>query len=876
LKYVNRAVKLVCSFITSFIRKNYVLLLSFFAPAVILTIAYITCSIFPFGKRSILIIDLYHQYAPFISDLQDKLKSFSSLLYSWNGGLGTNYLVLYGYYLASPLNLLIVLFPKEHLAEAILVLTLLKIGLSGVCFALYLKYVHHEESFITVAISLLYALSGYMLTFSWNIMWIDSIVLLPLIMLGLVRFVRESRGLFYCTVLAIALLSNFYMAFFICIFTLLYYPVCLFCYQDSIKPTLILKKTAQFAGYSLLSAGMSAVLLLPTYFYLKLSSAADDIFPKEISQYYDLFDFIARHFTGSNPSIREGMPNLYSGIIVLVLIPVYFMSKSVKLKHKLWNISILLFLIVSFNTNILNFIWHGFHYPNQIPYRYSFVYIFLVLSMSYEAIKGLHEFTGKQIGAVCISVLGLIVLSQKFEDVSLEYYTVYISIIMVIIYAAALTYDRSDKGRFSSRVIFLTLVITAEVITNTIVTVQQIDSIEGFSNREGYSSGKEVKEIRDQITQISADDNSFYRMEILPPKTANDPCLYNYRGLSLFSSTSPLKPVKMFKNLGYSSNGINSYEYEGSTAILDSLFGIKYLIYRSMNIEENLYEQVVKNDEITVYKNPYAIPLGFQSFKEMKDFRSLASNPFESQNRLVAAICGIKDVFIPVEQKHGTHYNLTISGTGSKYFNYKRTDKETGSTARLQFTIEKDQQIYMYFKSPYGMKGSGFVMLNDKKVDFNPKHSSIINLGFCKAGTSGEMQIEFEKEAPESGSFEIYTYSLNQPVFKDAMEIISKKSMNVESYNSTGIHGSVDSEADGIMVMTIPYDKGWSVEVDNHKVETIAIDDCLLGFALTKGSHKIDLKFVPDKSLIGLMISAVSILVFALLAIKAHALRLSR
>ena len=170
-----------------FIRKNYIILLSFFLPAIILAIAYFAHGIFPLGKRSLLIIDLYHQYAPFISDLQDKFRSFSSLLYSWSGGLGTNYLPLFAYYLASPLNLIIVLFPKENLSEAILVLTLLKVGLAGVCFTIYLKGVHREQGLATAAFSLLYALSSYVLVFSWNIMWMDAIYLLPLIMLGLVK-----------------------------------------------------------------------------------------------------------------------------------------------------------------------------------------------------------------------------------------------------------------------------------------------------------------------------------------------------------------------------------------------------------------------------------------------------------------------------------------------------------------------------------------------------------------------------------------------------------------------------------------------------------------------------------------------------------------
>ena len=848
-----------------FLRKNHVILLSFFLPAFILELAYAVHGIFPFAKWNLLIIDLYHQYAPFLSDLQDKFRSLSSFLYSWQGGLGTNYLPLFGYYLASPLNLIIVLFPKDYLSEAVLVLTLLKVGLAGACFSIYLKGVHRKQNLITAAFSLLYALSGFVLVFSWNIMWMDSIYLLPLIMLGMVRLVRDGRGLFFCITLATALFSNFYMAFFICFFALLYYPVCLFQYHGIGKRALLLKKTAQFAGYSLLSAGLSSILLLPTYFALKSTSAANNIFPKTLTHYFDMFDFITRHFTFPSPSIREGMPNLYSGIIVLILIPVYFFSRSIRLKEKLWHLALLLILILSFNMDILNFIWHGMHFPNQIPYRFSFVYVFLVLSMCYKAFDSLQEFTGKQIGAICVTVLGLVIISQKFDDLKLEYLTMYVSIACVVLYAAALTFDRTKNIRPSSRLLIVMLVIVAEVTANTILTINKIDSIEGYSVRDGYSSGKEVSEIRGRIAGISAEDKDFYRMEIMPPKTTNDPYLYNYRGLSYFSSTSSKQPVRMLENLGFHSNGINSCVYEGSTAILDSLFGIKYLIYRSMNIEENLYKKIASTDEITVFTNPYALPLGFQSPIELKKFRSYSSNAFDVQNNLMNSISGIKDILVPIDQKPGINYNLTYSGTGTKYYSFTRTNKDTNSIAKVQINVEKDQQVYLYYEAPSNMKGSAFVMVNGKKVDFNPRHSTIINLGFCKSGTLPEMEITFDKTAPESGRFEVYASGLNIPAFENAISIIREKAMTVEKITDTGIRGSVDAKNAGLMIMSVPYDKGWHVKVDGKIVETLAVDDCLLGFELTAGSHKIETWFVPEKFLIGLVITVVSLLILMIL-----------
>jgi uncharacterized membrane protein YfhO len=850
-------------------KKHYVGLLAFFLPALILEIAYIAHGVFPFGDRDILMVDLYHQYAPFISDLQDRLRTFSSPLYSWSGGLGTSYLPLYAYYLASPLNLIIVLFPKGNLTEAVLVLTLLKVGLSGACFSFYLKGVHGEKSLVTVAFSNLYALSGYVLAFSWNIMWMDAIYLLPLIMLGLVKLIRGGNGLFYCITLAMALLSNFYMAFFICFFTILYYPVCLFKYHSIKKISFLIKKTAQFIGFSLLSAGLSAVLLLPTFFQLRSTSAADDIFPKTLTNYFDLFDYITRHFTAAAPVIREGAPNLYSGIVVLILLPVYFLCKSIPLKEKLCNLAVILILILSFNMNMLNFIWHGFHYPNQIPHRFAFVYVFIVLSMSYEAFKKLDEFSGKQIGNICLWVLGIILISQKFDDLSIEFHTVYVSAIFIILYAVALTKGRCNNTRSLSKALILTLVVAAELVTNTIITSIKIGSVEGFAIRHSYASGKEAAQIRDQISSIAGSDKGFYRMEILPSKTTNDPALYNYPGLSIFSSTISEKPVKMLEKLGYHSNSINSYIYEGSTVILDSLFGIKYLIYRDLNIEEKLYKQTAATDELKTFINPYALPLGFQATNKVKNFNSsISSNPFEVQNLLMEAICGVKDVLMPIGQKQGSHDNLSFSSDSTKYYSFNRNIKDKDSTARIKFTIEEVEQVYLYYKAPSDMNGSGFIMINGKKVEFNPKHSSLINLGFSEAGTSAELNINFDKSSAETGSFEIYAYSLNLTAFENAISLIGEKSMTIESFKDTSISGMVEAESDGLMVMSIPFDKGWQVKVDGEEVKTQAVDDCLLSFELLKGSHRIELWFFPEKLFIGIMITMASALILLLLFIK--------
>lgn len=865
-KLINKLGYLLKEWITSLLRKDLSIPLSFLIPVIILEIAYLFHDIFPAGDRNVLIIDLYHQYAPFLSELQDKIRSFGSPLYSMSGGLGTSFLPQYAYYLASPLNLIVLLFPKSYLTEAVLVLILLKTGLSGAFFACFIKGAYRSKGLVVAAFSILYALSGYSLAYSWNIMWMEGIYLLPLIILGLIFLIRDGRYLLYTISLGVLLFSNFYIAFFVCFFIMLYFPITLLKYHSIKKPGLLFKRMFQFAGFSVLGVGLSSVLLLPTYYALQQTSAAGESFPKTITHYFDLFDYISRHFTLVSPSIREGMPNIYCGLAVIILLPLYFFSHTISLRDKVSHALLLFFMVVSFNTNILNFIWHGFHFPNQLPYRNSFVYVFLLVALASRAFEKLHEFTGRQIGSICAAFLILVLLTQKLNKQTLDPLSIYVNLLFILIYAIILTLDRGRNMKAAHLALVFFLVVFIEASVNTLVIVDKIDNTEHYSSRAGYLSGKDQEEIRKQLKDISVQDQEFYRVEIIPPKTDNDPFLYNYRGLSIFSSTFQAKPVKMMKNLGFSSNGINSYEYEGSTLILDSLFGIKYLIRRSGGVEEVLRKPFTVNGDISVYKNTYALPLGFIVPTNLKNWHSYsATDPFESQNSLMEGICGIKDLLVPLELKPGNHINATIENSSGKRIDFHRTDQKLESTIVMQLQIQKDQQICLYLDTPTDLLDSGKAIMGEKKIDINARRSTNIDLGFQHAGSIVNVQLKLSAEAKETGNFKIYACGLNQSAFNEAITRIREKSLTIDSISDSTISGYVNAQKGGMMLMSIPFDAGWKVCVDNQIVETWSLDDCLMCFNIPSGTHKIEMRFVPKKFILGLLISISSIFVLCML-----------
>jgi uncharacterized membrane protein YfhO len=846
-----------------FFQKHYILILSFIIPVFFLEVAYLTRAIFPVGNYGLLIIDLYHQYAPFLSELQDKIRNGGSLLFSWSGGLGTSFIPLYSYYLASPLNIILVLFPKSLLTEAVLVLTLLKVGLAGGFFSIYLKGLYKKKDMAIIAFSVLYALSGYMMGYSWNIMWLDAVYLLPLIILGLTRLVRGEGGLMYAVSLGLALLANFYMAFFLCFFSAIYYPVCYYKNNPFRNIKKFFKTSLRFGGYSLLAGGLASVLMIPTYFALKLTSAAGDRMPSELEHTYDIFDYISRHFVGSIPTVREGMPNMYAGIVVLILIPVYFMSKTVKLKDKVLNLSIIFFIFISFNINILDFIWHGFHYPNQLPYRYSFLYIFLVLTIAYPAFNKLRNFSGKVIGSICASIIIVIVLTQKLNEVPPKEYAIYASIFFIIAYAVAFTVNKSHRIKISRKVFIFCLVVMFEAAVATCMNIGHIDHEEGYAGRDGYSNGIKVSEMRKAIRELKEQEDGFFRMEVHPPRTTNDPFLYNYNGLSIFSSTFIEDPVRTMNRLGYHSNNINSYEYENSTIIMDSVFGLKYILKRDKGVDELMYEKIIENDEIDVYKNPYAMSLGFLAPEEIEKWYSSASNALSGHNSLLEYLTGVENVLykIDIEKAHSTNLEFTTSGTNYFSFDKKRTDSE--AIAKLKIVNDETRQIYLYLSISTSSAESANFKIGEKETSFNPRRSTVVNLGKVEAGTDPIISIKYKEDSNNSNSFSLYAMALDPDAFIKAMDILEKNAFKPDIVKDTFVKGSIDAKQNGRIIITTPYDRGWTVTVDGISVETKALDNCFLSFDIEKGYHEIEMRFMPYMFIPGLVVTVLSILILA-------------
>ena len=406
--------------VDAFLDRHKYIILAFMVPVLIVVLAFAVVGIYPFGDNQIAVIDMYHQYVPFLSELQNKLHEGGSLFYSWDGAGGYNFWNLIAYYGASPANILLMLFPENLIMEAVTVILLIKIGLAGSFMAMYLRYTGDKCNIITTVFAVLYALCSYVMAYYWCIMWMDAVALLPLCILGLNRLIDDGRFMTYTLSLALIVFSNYYIAIMVCIFILFYYPVLYFIKVKGGGLRRCVITTGKAVGFSLLGVLMSAVMLIPTCISMQDTYYISAEMPENWSFYSDALDILNQLLPNAELTYREGLPNLYCGMIVVILLVFYIMSRTFPLREKLLNMGFLVFMFMSMNVNKLDFLWHGLHFPNQLPFRYTFVICFLLVGIAYRTLQRIDEFKVRNLWELLAAGVAYYLIAQKLFDKEID------------------------------------------------------------------------------------------------------------------------------------------------------------------------------------------------------------------------------------------------------------------------------------------------------------------------------------------------------------------------------------------------------------------------------------------------------------------------
>ncbi|MDO4295066.1 MAG: YfhO family protein [bacterium] len=799
------------------------LVLAAVIPMLILLLIFVQRGIFPFGERSFLRTDMYHQYAPFFSEFKHKLETGGSLFYSWDVGMGINFSALYAYYLASPLNWLLVFCPKSLVIEFMTYMIVLKTGLCGLSFAWYLKKHCKTENFGIAYFGIFYALSGYMAAYSWNIMWLDCIMLFPIIMLGLERLVGEGKGVLYCVSLGLAILSNYYISIMICIFMVLYF-FCLLLLREKKGLKNAAWTFGKFALYSLIAGGLAAIVLLPEIYAMQMTASGDFSFPKSFTSYFSIFDMIARHM--ANVEVEIGLdhwPNIYCGTAVLLFFVLYLGCRQIRVREKAVYCFLLLFFFASFSMNIPNFIWHGFHYPNSLPCRQSFIYIALMLTLCFRAFQYLKEIPWKQIGWSFLGACAFVVLAEKLVQSEQFHFMVFYGALLYLSFYVGCLYLYKRTKTSKSIIAFMVLAMVAiEATLNMAIT-----SITTTSRSSYVAQDANIEEL---IESVKPSDD-FFRVEKKDRKTKNDGAWEHFPSVSLFSSMANADLSKFFKYLGCESS-TNAYSITGSTPLVDMLFSVRYSLCEEIP-EVPWVWGVASAEDMYLYENQYVLPLGFGVDTDFEQkWHYTLNNPVEVQNDL-AAVYGVSPVLVE------------LSG------------EELGGDYRAE--VEEEGEYYAYITNKRVDDVTALIGDNTKSFS-NVKRGYLLELGYCYERSSIVL------DAPDSDQdVTAQIYRVDAQALGELYSAMSREGWHLTEWRDTYLAGKITARKERLLFTTIPYDKGWTVKVDGEEVEPRKVVDAFLGFEIPAGEHEITMEYRPQGFFQGVWLSTGSVLLLVIL-----------
>lgn len=880
--------------INNLFEDNRYIIYSFLATAGTMLIIYFCNSMIPFGDKTILRMDLYHQYGPLFAELYERVVNGASFTYSWVSGLGGCFLGNYFNYLSSPIGAIIMFFGHKNITEAIAAMILIKAALSAAAFTYYLKRSLKNQSFVSTAFGIMYAFCGYMLAYYWNVMWLDAMVLLPIVLLGIERIINHGKSATYIIALSLTMFSNYYMSYMLCIFSVIYF-IYYFAINNSItsqvnpreKTSDVIKNLANnkflrsgtiFALASLAAAGLMACVLLPVYGVLKSSSATSGTFPEDFSTYFNFYDFFANHFAGLTTTIRSSgndvLPNVYCGVLTIILAPMYFFTKSISKKEKIGTLVLLSVLYLSFNINKLNYIWHGFHFPNDLPYRQSFIYSFILVVIAYKTFIRIREFKSKHFAAVGVALLAFVILTQELTSKNVTDSTVIFTMILIVLYVLILSIFKDKKYQAASVAALLVVCVCSEaVMCDTTAVSISVDKTPYVSDLDDFN---DIKGTLDTI-----ENDNFYRMELTDLRTRMDPSWYYYNGVSVFSSMATEIVSNLQDDLGMMSNRINSYTYNPQTPVYNMMFSLKYLLNNETPnvLSAPYYKSVAQNDTFEAFRNEYYLPIAYCVNEDIaawatEDYISnwkleTSEDPFQLQGEFFNLATGFGNPFERLDVSYITYSNIKpftedISAT-SFYFQKENSDADASTT--FYVNTEKEGNVYLAFDVTGS--NSKYVSINSSigVITHSVEQECVLDLGRYNENETISITIPYEAA---SGTVKIFLYTINDEVFKDGYELLSEGQILTEKFEDNYIKGTVVTRNDGILYTSIPYDKGWSVYIDGSKVneeDIHKIGQAMLGVNISRGSHIVEFKYDAPGLKIGIIISIFTLLILILLTL---------
>jgi uncharacterized membrane protein YfhO len=913
---------------------------AFFLPFVIMMGVYACLEMHPFGNNSVLMLDIQAQYIYYYEEIRSLLTEGGSFLYSWKRTLGGEFMGIVAYYGASPFNLIFVLFPKEMIADALMFINLMKIGSMGLTFGIYIHKTRRPGEMKTLALSTMYALCAYAVVQTLDPMWLDAVVFLPLLILGLEALINEKKIILYISALTMVFITNYYIGYMTGIFTFIYFVYYYLSNREELIERYplpegnIFKKVfgahgvgtfGRFAFGTLIALMIAAFMLIAAIYSLSFGKNSFQTTNWAFALRFDLIEIFNKMLIGSYDTVRpDGLPMIYSGVLALLGLPMFYMAPSVKPAKKIGATVVLLVLTLSFLVNPMDLVWHGFNFPNWLNYRYSFVFSFFVITLVADALCDADKIKIGNIAATGGIIIALISVVQtlkyhinpdqgQFASASTKTLTsILLSVLFIVAYVIVM-YMVSNKKLESTGSFMLAALVCIEMFAGAITNIGDVmrdvgmvpyGSVETENGREDFSSyNAAVKRIQHVVDEVLKNDTSFYRMESKVYRRSggeNESMAYGFNGISHSTSTLNTNIIRLFNNMGYASQS-HWTKYLGGTPFTDALLGIKYVVTKDELLDSKYYEETYSALEYAEYATPISTIYAMENTRVLSIAYGVSTSALDKLNKMSQPyyptasasinditkallwdtdfdedVYGIIHAYASTDDIETSHFSQAC-----KYIDENGEEKTisvpytcykvTGDKPTITFSVNMQANAPLYAHFPMDNFGKACDIYVNGTFVCTYDSARIVDLGTFSKGQKVTVTLRLYDVAGVDHDNIYFTETTGSYFFYpkydaqfDALDRLQNASLKIEEYSNTMIKGTINlPEGQELILTTIPYDKGWNCYVDGEKVEAVCALGSLLAIESTAGEHEIEFRYMPKYYVIGFVISGVGIASFA-------------
>ena len=755
--------------------------------------------IYPLGPESFLTEDLKYQYIDFFTWFRHVLTGEANIFYSFAQGMGSNTWGLYSYYLASPFNFIILLFDEAHLTLAIYVIVALKLACMNVAMAWYLRRRFELTRSWALALTLCYTWSTWSATNLRNPLWLDALILLPLMAWSCRQLLRTGRFIGLSLLVAADVITCWYMAYitllFCCLFVL--FELAVMIYDDEVRParSWIAGRAVRFTVAILLGLGLSAWTFVPTVLAMMGGGAKT-----AVGMFQTYPTALIRGFLPFAWNIDHA-PQFYTGLIPLVLAISMLFEKRIDKRLRALTLVFAGFLVVSSVLGPLMYVWCGFRQPNGFYCRIAFLLSFL------------------EIWAAAFLLMRRAACRAEGSNTRTVSWTE----------AGGRSACAAPIARKLAPLGALVLVL-ADLGFNAHVCWNQL-----YINYPQDTHDTYVNEVDAQVRELKQlDADAFYRVDKTYNRAGaafNEGVSHGFNQLSTYSSANNPQAVAFLNSLGYSSEGEFSSVYAAPNLVMDSLLGVRYIGTWSKPVEST--ETTLPHSNVTspVYYNPHALSLGYPCANGTNSESTLqGDDPFERQNALFVELTGIE----------------------RPLYTQLQDVEQARSDASITWAVELPAHTIGYTYAQTGVESdwsqSVGLIVGDEMISSEATRFSHNVRAFGESGDeSTQHEISMVQGSPETQippKSQCLFYALNIDVFEEGIERLQSRQFTPDVFEDGRVEGAYNAEEQTDLVLSIPYDKGWNVTIDGKEVAlSPALGGGMSQIQVPEGSHRIEMRF---------------------------------